>query len=146
VLTAGALLVVPGAALLMDVVCLSMAMAAFLAGVMLSSSSYRHQIESDIVDLEDNEIATSQFTVDREIEQREITDFPVQLQSRARQKASELESHKPDGIQIALRAPRRVAAEDPLSKSHPRRPGRGCGSFPRSLPRQRYSAQDRPVA
>lgn len=48
VLTAGALLVVLGAALLMEVVGLSMAMGAFLAGVMLSSSSYRHQIENDI--------------------------------------------------------------------------------------------------
>ncbi|MGL4961365.1 MAG: monovalent cation:proton antiporter-2 (CPA2) family protein [Inquilinus sp.] len=48
VLTAGALLVVLGAALLMEVAGLSMAMGAFLAGVMLSSSSYRHQIESDI--------------------------------------------------------------------------------------------------
>ena len=48
VMTAGALLVVLGAALLMDVAGLSMAMGAFLAGVMLSSSSYRHQIESDI--------------------------------------------------------------------------------------------------
>jgi glutathione-regulated potassium-efflux system protein KefB len=48
VLTAGALLVVLCAALLMDYVGLSMAMGAFLAGVMLSSSSYRHQIESDI--------------------------------------------------------------------------------------------------
>ncbi|GGD40189.1 monovalent cation:proton antiporter-2 (CPA2) family protein [Aureimonas glaciei] len=48
VLTAGALLVALGAALLMDVAGLSMAMGAFLAGVMLSSSSYRHQIESDV--------------------------------------------------------------------------------------------------
>ena len=48
VLTAGALLVVLGAALMMDAAGLSMAMGAFLAGVMLSSSSYRHQIESDI--------------------------------------------------------------------------------------------------
>jgi glutathione-regulated potassium-efflux system protein KefB len=48
VLTAGALLVILGAALLMDAVGLSMAMGAFLAGVMLSSSSYRHQIESDV--------------------------------------------------------------------------------------------------
>jgi glutathione-regulated potassium-efflux system protein KefB len=48
VMTAGALLVVLGAALLMELVGLSMAMGAFLAGVMLSSSSYRHQIESDI--------------------------------------------------------------------------------------------------
>lgn len=48
VMTAGALLVVLGAALLMDVAGLSMAMGAFLAGVMLSTSSYRHQIESDI--------------------------------------------------------------------------------------------------
>lgn len=48
VLTAGALLVVLGAALLMEITGLSMAMGAFLAGVMLSGSSYRHQIESDI--------------------------------------------------------------------------------------------------
>ena len=48
VLTAGALLVVLAAALLMDAVGLSMAMGAFLAGVMLSNSSYRHQIESDV--------------------------------------------------------------------------------------------------
>lgn len=48
VLTAGALPVVLGAALLMEVAGLSMAMGAFLAGVMLSSSSYRHQIETDI--------------------------------------------------------------------------------------------------
>lgn len=48
VLSAGALLVVLGAALLMATVGLSMAMGAFVAGVMLSGSSYRHQIESDI--------------------------------------------------------------------------------------------------
>ena len=48
VLTAGALLIVLGSALLMEAAGLSMAMGAFLAGVMLSSSSYRHQIESDI--------------------------------------------------------------------------------------------------
>ncbi|MGM8227399.1 monovalent cation:proton antiporter-2 (CPA2) family protein [Cellvibrio sp. ARAG 10.3] len=48
VMTAGALLVVLGAALLMDVAGLSMAMGTFFAGVMLSNSSYRHQIESDI--------------------------------------------------------------------------------------------------
>lgn len=48
VMTAGALLVVLGAALLMAAAGLSMAMGAFLAGVMLSSSSYRHQIETDI--------------------------------------------------------------------------------------------------
>ncbi len=48
VLSAGALLVVLGSALLMEAVGLSMAMGAFLAGVLLSGSSYRHQIESDI--------------------------------------------------------------------------------------------------
>lgn len=48
VLSAGALLVVLGSALLMTAVGLSMAMGAFLAGVLLSGSSYRHQIESDI--------------------------------------------------------------------------------------------------
>ncbi len=48
VLTAAALLVVLGAALLMQVGGLSMAMGAFLAGVMLSTSSFRHQLEADI--------------------------------------------------------------------------------------------------
>lgn len=48
VLTAGALLVVLGAALLMEAAGLSMAMGTFLAGVMLSGSSYRHQVESDV--------------------------------------------------------------------------------------------------
>ncbi|MDR7126440.1 monovalent cation:proton antiporter-2 (CPA2) family protein [Pseudotabrizicola sp. 4114] len=48
VLSAGALLVVLGSALLMEAVGLSMAMGAFVAGVLLSGSSYRHQIESDI--------------------------------------------------------------------------------------------------
>jgi len=48
VLTAGALLVVLGAALVMEAVGLSMAMGAFMAGVMLSGSSYRHQIETDV--------------------------------------------------------------------------------------------------
>ncbi|WP_448095750.1 monovalent cation:proton antiporter-2 (CPA2) family protein [Luteibacter yeojuensis] len=48
VLCAGALLVVLGAALLMEVGGLSMAMGAFVAGVLLSGSSFRHQIEADI--------------------------------------------------------------------------------------------------
>ncbi|MFL0672622.1 MAG: monovalent cation:proton antiporter-2 (CPA2) family protein [Erythrobacter sp.] len=48
VLTAGALLVVLGSALLMERSGLSMAMGAFLAGVLLSGSSYRHQIEADV--------------------------------------------------------------------------------------------------
>ncbi|WP_417210972.1 monovalent cation:proton antiporter-2 (CPA2) family protein [Acinetobacter venetianus] len=48
VMTAAALLVVLGAALLMQVSGLSMAMGAFLAGVLLSESTFRHQIEADI--------------------------------------------------------------------------------------------------
>ena len=48
VMSAGALLVVLAAALVMAAVKLSMAMGAFLAGVLLSGSSYRHQIEADI--------------------------------------------------------------------------------------------------
>ncbi len=48
VMTAAALLVVLGAALLMQLGGLSMAMGAFLAGVLLSESSFRHQIEADI--------------------------------------------------------------------------------------------------
>ena len=48
VMTAAALLVVLGAALFMDWGGLSMAMGAFLAGVMLSESSFRHQLEADV--------------------------------------------------------------------------------------------------
>ena len=48
VMTAAALLVVLGAALLMQVSGLSMAMGAFLAGVLLSESTFRHQIEAEI--------------------------------------------------------------------------------------------------
>jgi glutathione-regulated potassium-efflux system protein KefB len=48
VMTAAALLVVLGSALLMQMSGLSMAMGAFLAGVLLSESSFRHQLEADI--------------------------------------------------------------------------------------------------
>ncbi|MGE0740517.1 MAG: monovalent cation:proton antiporter-2 (CPA2) family protein [Hyphomonadaceae bacterium] len=48
VMTAAALLVVLGAALLMDWGGLSMAMGAFLAGVLLSDSVFRHQLEADV--------------------------------------------------------------------------------------------------
>jgi glutathione-regulated potassium-efflux system protein KefB len=48
VMTAAALLVVLGAALAMDMAGLSMAMGAFLAGVLLSESTFRHQLEADI--------------------------------------------------------------------------------------------------
>jgi len=48
VMTAAALLVVLGAALLMQLGGLSMAMGAFLAGVLLSESTFRHQLEADI--------------------------------------------------------------------------------------------------
>lgn len=48
VMTAAALLVVLGAALLMELGGLSMAMGAFVAGVLLSESSFRHQLEADI--------------------------------------------------------------------------------------------------
>jgi glutathione-regulated potassium-efflux system protein KefB len=48
VMTAAALLVVLGSALLMQVSGLSMAMGAFLAGVLLSESSFRHQLEADV--------------------------------------------------------------------------------------------------
>jgi monovalent cation:proton antiporter-2 (CPA2) family protein len=48
VMTASALLVVLGAALLMQEVGLSMAMGAFLAGLLLAESNFRHQLEADI--------------------------------------------------------------------------------------------------
>lgn len=48
VMTAAALLVVLGAALLMEWGGLSMALGAFVAGVLLSESSFRHQLEADI--------------------------------------------------------------------------------------------------
>jgi glutathione-regulated potassium-efflux system protein KefB len=48
VMTAAALLVVLGAALVMELGGLSMAMGAFLAGVLLSTSTFRHQLEADV--------------------------------------------------------------------------------------------------
>ena len=48
VMTAAALLVVLGAAYAMQLGGLSMAMGAFLAGVLLSESTFRHQLEADI--------------------------------------------------------------------------------------------------
>lgn len=48
IMTAAALLVVLGAALVMQIGGLSMAMGAFIAGVVLSESSFRHQLEADI--------------------------------------------------------------------------------------------------
>ncbi|PNP96685.1 monovalent cation:proton antiporter-2 (CPA2) family protein [Moraxella sp. RCAD0137] len=48
IMTAAALLVVLGSALLMELGGLSMAMGAFVAGVLLSESSFRHQLEADI--------------------------------------------------------------------------------------------------
>ena len=46
--TAAALLVVVGTALLFDSVGLSMALGAFIAGVLLADSEYRHELEADI--------------------------------------------------------------------------------------------------
>lgn len=48
VMTAAALLVVLGSAWLMQSAGLSMAMGAFLAGVLLSESTFRHQLEADV--------------------------------------------------------------------------------------------------
>ena len=48
VMTAAALLVVLGSALILQLAGLSMVMGAFVAGVMLSESSFRHQLEADI--------------------------------------------------------------------------------------------------
>ncbi len=48
VMTAASLLVVLGAAALMQFVGMSMALGAFLAGVMLAGSNYRHELEADI--------------------------------------------------------------------------------------------------
>jgi len=48
IMTAAALLVVLGAALILDLGGLSMAMGAFLAGVLLSTSTFKHQLEADV--------------------------------------------------------------------------------------------------
>ena len=48
IMTAAALLVVLGAAVAMDFAGLSMATGAFVAGVILSESSFRHELEADI--------------------------------------------------------------------------------------------------
>ena len=47
-MTAESLLIVVGVAVLMNAVGLSMGLGAFLAGIMLANSDYRHQLESDI--------------------------------------------------------------------------------------------------
>lgn len=46
--TAGALLVVVGIALIMDALGLSMALGAFIAGILLANSEFRHALEADI--------------------------------------------------------------------------------------------------
>ncbi len=48
IFTAAALLVVIGAAMAMQMAGLSMALGAFLAGVLLAESEFRHQLETDI--------------------------------------------------------------------------------------------------
>jgi CPA2 family monovalent cation:H+ antiporter-2/glutathione-regulated potassium-efflux system protein KefB len=48
IFTAAALLLVIGASLIMEAVGLSMALGAFLVGVMLADSEYRHQLETEI--------------------------------------------------------------------------------------------------
>jgi len=48
IMTASSLLIVVGAALLMEVSGLSMAMGAFIAGIMLANSKFRHQLETEI--------------------------------------------------------------------------------------------------
>ena len=48
VFTAAALLVVIGAALLMEAIGLSMSLGAFLAGVLLADSEFRHELEADV--------------------------------------------------------------------------------------------------
>lgn len=48
IMTIAALLVIMGAAALMEFAGMSSAMGAFIAGVMLAESSYRHQLEADI--------------------------------------------------------------------------------------------------
>ena len=48
VMTAAALLIVLGMAMLMQFLGLSMGLGAFIAGIMLANSSFRHQLEADI--------------------------------------------------------------------------------------------------
>lgn len=48
IMTAGSLLIVVSVAVLMEEVGLSMGLGAFLAGIVLANSDYRHQLESDI--------------------------------------------------------------------------------------------------
>lgn len=48
IMTAASLLIVVSVAVLMEAVGLSMGLGAFIAGIMLANSNYRHQIESDI--------------------------------------------------------------------------------------------------
>ena len=65
IFTATALLLVIGIAVLMESVDLSPALGTFLAGVMLSDSEYRHELESNIEPFKD--VPGSEFSTDEEL-------------------------------------------------------------------------------
>lgn len=74
VMIAAALFVVLGSAYLMQVAGLSMAMGAFLAGVMLAESSYRHELEADIEPFRGLLLALFFIAVGLSLELQVITD------------------------------------------------------------------------
>ncbi|NBB49884.1 potassium transporter TrkA [Rhizobium sp. CRIBSB] len=74
VMIAAALFVVLGSAYVMQVAGLSMAMGAFLAGVMLAESSYRHELEADIEPFRGLLLALFFIAVGLSLELQVITD------------------------------------------------------------------------
>jgi glutathione-regulated potassium-efflux system protein KefB len=80
VMTAAALLVVLGVALFMQWGGLSMAMGAFLAGVLLSESSFRHQLEADIEPFRGLLLGLFFLSVGMSLDLAEVaTDWPIIL-------------------------------------------------------------------
>ncbi len=77
--TASALLIIVGIAVLMTKVGLSSALGAFLAGVVLANSEYRHELESDIEPFKGLLLGLFFIAVGASIDFRYIMDHPIQI-------------------------------------------------------------------
>ncbi len=74
--TAGALLLVVGVAMLMESIGLSMALGAFLAGVLLADSEYRHELEADIEPFKGLLLGLFFMTVGMQVDYGLLVDHP----------------------------------------------------------------------
>ena len=79
IFTAMALLTVVGTALLMEAVGLSMALGAFLAGVLLADSDYRHELEADIEPFKSLFLGLFFMAVGMSVELGQIAEQPARV-------------------------------------------------------------------